>query len=63
MPESKGGKDVDRTLKEFGKCTLALCDVLHGDEPLDNMAVLFIDNHIQVLQMAYSQWKRKHKVK
>ena len=62
MPESKGGQDIDRTLKEFGKCTLALCDLLHGDEPLNSLEVLFIDNHIQVLQMAYIQRKRKHNV-
>jgi hypothetical protein len=47
---------------EFGKCTLALCDVLHGDPSLDHVEVLFIENHIQVLQMAYLQWKRRHQV-
>ena len=53
--------ETDKTLKEFGKCCLALCEVLHGDKPLDQMELLFIDNHLQVLQMAYHQWKRKHK--
>jgi hypothetical protein len=53
---------IDNTLKEFGKCTLALCEVLHGDTPLDHIETLFIENHIQVLQMAYLHWKRKNKV-
>ena len=61
MSEPRDKKEIDRTLKEFGKCTLALCDVLHGDKPLDDVELLFIDNHIQVVQMAYLQWKRKHK--
>lgn len=61
MSPAKDKKGVDNTLKEFGKCTLALCDVLHGDTSLDHLELLFIENHIQVLQMAYLQWKRKHK--
>ncbi len=61
MSQAKEKKETDNTLREFGKCTLALCDVLHGDTSLDTMELLFIDNHIQVLQMAYLQWKRKHK--
>jgi hypothetical protein len=53
--------ETDKTLKEFGKCCLALCEVLHSDKPLDEMELLFIDNHLQVLHMAYHQWKKKHK--
>jgi len=62
MSLAKEKQEIDNTLKEFGNCTLALCDVLHGDASLDHMEILFIDNHIQVLRMAYHQWKRKHKV-
>ena len=61
MSQAKEKQEIDTTFKEFGKCTLALCDVLHEDTSLDHMEILFIDNHIQVLQMAYHQWKRKHK--
>jgi hypothetical protein len=61
MSEAKDKKEIDDTLREFGKCTLALCDMLHGDKPLGHIELLFIDNHIQVLQMAYLQWKRKNK--
>ena len=61
MSEPKDKLATDRTLKEFGKCCLALCEVLHRDNELDEMELLFIDNHLQVLQMAYQQWKRKHK--
>jgi hypothetical protein len=62
MSEAKDKKETDQTVKEFGQCALALCEVLHRDRPLDEMESLFIDNHIQVLEMAYSQWKRKNKV-
>ena len=62
MSQAKNKKGIDNTLMQFGKCTLALCDVLHEDTSLDHLEQLFIDNHIQVLQMAYLQWKRKHKV-
>ena len=53
--------ETDKTLKEFRKCCLVLCEVLHSDKPLDEMELLFIDNHLQVLHMAYHQWKKKHK--
>ena len=61
MSEAKDKKEIDHILKEFAKCTLALCDVLHREPPLDAMERLFIDNHIQVLQMVYLQWNRKNK--
>ena len=53
--------DTDHTLREFRKCVVALRDVLDQDRPLDDMAVLFIENHIHTLQMAYIRWKRKHR--
>ena len=58
MSQAKEKQEIDNKLKEFGNCTLALCDVLRGDTSLDHMEILFIDNHIQVLRMAYHQWKR-----
>lgn len=62
MSQEKEKQGIDNTLKEFGKCTITLCEVLHGETSLDHMETLFIENHIEVLQMAYLQWKRKHKV-
>ncbi len=62
MSQAKEKQEIDNTLKEFGKCTLALCEVLHEDTSLDHLETLFIENHIQVLQMAYLQWKRRHQV-
>ena len=59
MTAHKDKLATDKTLKEFSQCCMALCEVLHSDKPLDEMELLFIDNHLQVLQMAYAQWKRK----
>jgi hypothetical protein len=53
--------ETDNALREFGKGTLALCEVLHRDTPLDDRELLSIDNHIQVLQIAYFQWKKRQK--
>ena len=61
MPPNKDKHAIDHTLKEFGRCCLALCEILHRDNPLDEMELRFIDNHLQVLQMAYHQWKKTAK--
>ena len=59
----KEESETDKTLKEFGRCCLAMCEILHSEKPLDEMELLFIDNHLQVLHMAYHQWKRNRKLK
>ncbi|MFI5247358.1 MAG: hypothetical protein ACHQWV_02255 [Nitrospirales bacterium] len=51
---------MDDTLREFGKCAEVLRDVLDQDRPLYGAEFVFIDNHFQVLEMAYLRWKRKH---
>jgi hypothetical protein len=56
----KDKKQTDNTLREFGKCAVALRDVLYQDRPLNKVEFLFMDNHFLVLQMAYYRWKRKH---
>jgi hypothetical protein len=61
MADAKETNETDHTLREFKKCVVALRDVLDQDRPLDDMAVLFIENHIHTLQMAYIRWKRKHR--
>ena len=60
VPEEKDQNETDYTLKEFGKCAVALRNVLHQDRSLKEVELLFIENHFQVLQMAYLRWKRKH---
>ena len=60
--EVAGAKDTnetDDTLGEFGKCAVALRSVLYQDRALSTMEVHFMDNHFQVLQMAYLRWKWK----
>jgi hypothetical protein len=61
VSNEKHKTETEKTLTAFGNCCLALCEVLHSDKPLNEMELLFIDNHIQVLHMAYYQWKKRHK--
>ena len=51
----------DHMLRKFGTCAAALRNVLHQDRTLKEVELLFIENHFQVLQMAYLRWKRKHR--
>jgi hypothetical protein len=53
-------RETDKTLKEFGNCCRALCEVLLNSKPLGETELLFIDNHLQIVQMAYHQWKMKN---
>lgn len=48
------------SLKQFGECAVTLRNVLYQDAALSDTEFLFIENHFQVLQMAYLRWKRKH---
>jgi hypothetical protein len=61
VPDAKDHNETDHTLREFGKCAVALRHVLYQDRSLNEIEVLFIENHFQVLQMAYLRWKRKHR--
>ena len=54
---------LDDTLLEFGKCTLALTEMLEENPPLDMVEQLFIENHLHVLQLAYGAWKRRENTK
>mgnify|MGYP001175412870 FL=1 len=58
--DAKDKNQTDNTLGEFGKCGVALRNVLYQDRPLNEAEFLFMDNHFQVLEMAYLRWKRKH---
>jgi hypothetical protein len=57
---AKRKNQTDNTLREFGKSAVALRNALYQDRPLDTAEFLFMDSHMQVLQMAYLRWKRKH---
>ena len=56
----KDNEETDITFREFGKWAVALRNVLYQDRSLNEAEFLFMDNHFQVLQMAYLRWKRKH---
>jgi hypothetical protein len=43
----------------FSTCVVALRAMLYRDRPLDRVEFLFMENHMQILQMAYLRWKRK----
>jgi hypothetical protein len=60
MAAGKDKNEMDDTLREFDKCAEVLRDVLDQDRPLCGAEFVFIDNHFQVLEMAYLRWKRKH---
>jgi hypothetical protein len=59
--DAKDNNEPDNTLREFGKCAVALRNVLYQDRALNEVELLYIENHFQVLQMAYLRWKRKHR--
>jgi hypothetical protein len=59
--DAKGKYELDQTLREFGKGAIALCDVMDQGKSLTDMELLFLENHFQVVQMAYVRWKRKYR--
>ena len=59
--EAKNQHEMTTTLRAFGKSTVALCDVMDQGRSLTDMELLFIENHFQVIQMAYLRWKRKYR--
>lgn len=60
VAEAKDQNETDNQLREFGKCAVALRHILYQDRALNEVEFHFIDNHFQVLEMAYFRWKRKH---
>ena len=61
MNDPKDQTALANTLREFGKSATALRDVMDQNRSFSDMELLFIENHFQVIQMAYLRWKRKHK--
>ena len=54
--------EMAATLREFGRSVVALRSLMDQDRSLTDMELLFIENHFQVIQMAYLRWKRKHRL-
>ena len=61
VTDAKDQTEVSNALKEFGKSVVALRDLMDQNRPLSDMELLFIENHFQVIQMAYLRWKWKHR--
>ncbi len=52
---------ADRILSEFGKSAMALVQRLEGnDSQFGLIEQVFIENHIHIIQLAYSTWKRRN---
>jgi hypothetical protein len=47
-------------LRDFSKCVAVLRSILYQDRSLDKVEFLFMEKQMQVLQIAYLRWKRKH---
>jgi hypothetical protein len=51
----EGGTSV----KRFAECAVAMRNMFYADGALTEVEYHFIDNHFQVLEMAYLRWKQK----
>jgi len=51
---------ADKILSEFRKSTMALVERLEGEPQFGLIEQIFIENHIHIIQSAYSSWKRRH---
>ena len=60
IADAKDAHEPDDLLKEFGKSAVALRKVLYQDRSLTTPEFLFMEQHFQILEMAYFRWKRKH---
>jgi len=61
VDDVKDQNATDSTLRDFGRCAVALRNVLDENRSLDDMCLLFIENHLHVVQMAYLRGKWKHR--
>ena len=51
---------TDRILSDFGKSVMALAERLEENPPFGLIEQVFIENHMHIIQSAYSTWKRRH---
>jgi hypothetical protein len=47
------------SLKRFAECAVAMRSILHQDGEVGETEYAFMDNHFQVLEIAYFRWKQK----
>ena len=52
-------RDESNSLKRFAECAVAMRNILHQDGEVGEAEFAFMDNHFQVLEMAYFRWKQK----
>ena len=50
----------DKALSDFGKSAMALVQRLEADPQFGLIEQVFIENHIHIIQSAYSSWKRRY---
>ena len=62
VADAKDQNEMANTLRECGKSVVALRDLMDQNRSFTDMELLFIENHFQVIQMAYLRWKRKHRL-
>jgi hypothetical protein len=60
VADANEANETDLTLREFGKCAVALRNMLYQDRSLNEMEFHFMENHFRVVEMAYLRWKRNH---
>jgi len=53
---------LNSILLEFASCARALAELLRENQPLSAVDQLLIENHLQAVHLAYSVWKRQHRV-
>lgn len=55
--------DTDKILSDFGKSAMAMAERLEDGSHFGLIEQVFIENHIHIIQSAYSSWKRRHLAK
>ena len=60
IADAKNANETEGTIRAFAKYAAALRNVLYEDKPLNEMELLFMENHFHVLEMAFLRWKRQH---
>jgi hypothetical protein len=61
MDTTKDKGTIDSIVRDFGRSVVTLRDLFDADASLDDMEILFVENHFHALQMAHLRWKRKHR--
>ena len=52
-------RDESNSLKRFAECAVAMRNILQQDGEVGEAEFAFMENHFQVLEMAYFRWKQK----